>query len=324
MMRSIRSEGARGSRLHGILGALLVAFLLAGCGGDDRVGSAPADDAAIEEAAPDQGQSPQDAPAADREVITTATARVEVRGVGEAIDDVVTQVEGSGGRVESRWEQVDDDGRLGTAALTLRVPAEELAQILGGLDELGVVEELSQQAEDVTGVAQDLDARIEALGTSVDRLVEIMEQAETSEELLEAESTLSERQGELESMLAQRDALSDQVEMSTLDLELVDGRATAVRADGFLGGLQSGWNGLVTAADGVLVLAGLLVPWIPVLVIMAFVGGWSLRRARSRRDARSQVRGDARADGAEPGGGLSDQTDAREAHAPVGDPGRSS
>ncbi|MGQ7786681.1 DUF4349 domain-containing protein [Nesterenkonia sp. PF2B19] len=296
-----RARGAGGAVLRGLqaVAALVVAvLLLTGCGAGDgeadgaEGGEWAVDHEAAEDFAPEapgQERTRPDADAEDREVVTTASAEVEVRDVAEAVTSVVEQVEGYGGHVEARRESTDDDGRLSLATLTLRVPAEDLAELLDDLEGLGDVHDLSQRAQDVTGTARDLDARIEALEISVDRLLEIMEQAETSEELLAAETTLSDRQTELESLVSQRDALADQVEMSTLRLELIDGRVAAVRADGFVGGLQSGWNGLLRTADGVLVVAGVLVPWIPVLVVAGVGVGWLVRRDRRRRELRRQA-----------------------------------
>ncbi|WP_322477947.1 DUF4349 domain-containing protein [Nesterenkonia sp. HG001] len=292
-------------RLRWIAGAMLAALLLAGCAdggdehgmvdhesGDHESGDHEAGDRAGVEgaapAAPGENGPPADVDVEGREVVTTASALVEVREVREAVDDVIAQVEGQGGHVESRREQVDDDGRLGSATLTLRIPAQHLWQVLEDLAELGDVQDLSERAQDVTGTARDLDARIEALETSVERLLEIMEQATTSEDLLQAESSLSERQASLEALVAQRQGLSDQVEMSTLQLEFLDGRAAVVRAEGFLGGLQSGWAGLVAAADGVLVVIGAMLPWLPVLIIVAVVVRWLVRRRRARRRSRAQ------------------------------------
>ncbi|GAB3191236.1 hypothetical protein GCM10027061_18440 [Nesterenkonia suensis] len=307
-----RSGGAVLRGLRWGLALVVVILLLVGCGvGDgeaDREGVADHD--AVEEFAPEapgQERTPPGTGAEDRDVVTTASAVVEVRDVGAAVADVVEQVEAYGGYVEARRESAEDDGRLSLARLTLRVPAEHLSELLDDLDDVGSIHDLSQRAQDVTGTARDLDARIEALETSVERLLEIMDQAAGSEELLAAETALSERQAELESLSSQRGVLTDQVEMSMLELELLDGRVASVRADGFFGGLQSGWNGLLRAADGVLVLVGVLLPWVPALVVAGFGGVWLARRAGRRRGLRRSVRAQ--------GLGVAPQEEAGEGHA---------
>src|SRR5699024_9813240 len=103
---------------------------------------------------------------------------------------------------------------------TLRVPADELEQLMKDIEGSGEVVERSQNAEDVTDAVRDLDARISALEVSTERLEDIMGEADSAADLLEAEKALSERQGELESLVAQRDDLEDQVSMSTLEVEL--------------------------------------------------------------------------------------------------------
>ena len=120
---------------------------------------------------------------------------------------------------------------------------------------------------------------------SVDRLLEIMEEADSAEDLLAVETTLSERQADLEALTAQREALSDQVALSTLHLQLVGEAPREVEADGFLGGLQTGWNGLVSTLNALLVTAGALLPWLLVLLPPAALLLWALRRRRRRRSA---------------------------------------
>lgn len=276
--------------------------VLASCGtaqdGANDAG-APAGDMAVEQEAADLDQADYDAAdspemaeqgpeGADRQVITSAYAAVEVDDTGEAVAELVSRTTGYGGHVEDRRESTDDDGAPTFASLTLRVPAEHLPEMLDELDELGEVSELSESARDVTGAVRDLDARIEALETSVDRLLEIMAEAESAEDLLQVETTLSERQADLEALQAERNALGDQVEMSTLQVELSTEPLTEVEADGFLGGLQSGWNALVMAVNAVLVAAGALLPWllvlaVPLIVIALVVRG--VRRGRSKRRA---------------------------------------
>lgn len=192
---------------------------------------------------------------------------------------------GYGGYVEDRSERTDTDGNHTRASLTLRLPAENLPEMLEQLEELGEVNEITESAQDVTGTVRDLDARIGALETSVDRLLEIMAEADTAEDLLRVEQDLSERQASLESLQAERNALGDQVAMSTLQVELSTEPITEVDADGFLGGLQSGWNGLVSVTNALLIGLGTIVPWLPVIVVPV-LAIWLLVRWGRRRTQR--------------------------------------
>ena len=193
-------------------------------------------------------------------------------------------VTGLGGRVDDRhtWAGDDAEETPPRASITLRVPSEDLTTVIEDLAELGDVLEVSQSSEDVTQQVVDIDARIEALRTSTDRLREIMAEASDSADLLEAETALSERQAELESYLSQREALADQVAMSTLTVELQPTVAAEVETSGFAGGLSSGWNALLAFLSTVLVIAGALVPWVAVIGIPVAAVLLVLRRRRRR------------------------------------------
>lgn len=265
-----------------IVALLIGVLLLAGCG------SAADEDQAVggEVPAGQEGESAE-GPTEDQAIITTARAAMEVSDAADAVDEVVSQVESYDGVVEGRRESAGDDGGAGDAALTLRVPAESLGDLLDGLDEVGEVVERTETSRDVTGAAEDLDARIGASETSVERLLEIMEEAETSEDLLEAETTLSERQSELEALQAERSALDDRIEMSTLELEISGEPLGGVEAGGFLGGLESGWRGLTAGANWLLVVAGAMLPTLlvlaPPVALCVLLVRRSLRRRRARR-----------------------------------------
>lgn len=227
----------------------------------------------------------------ERQVITTAYAAVEVDDTSEAVAELLSRTTGYGGYVEDRSERTDTDGNPTRASLTLRLPAENLSELLEQLEVLGDVSELSESAQDVTGTVRDLDARIDALETSVDRLIEIMAEADTAEDLLQVETTLSQRQADLEALQAERSALGDQVAMSTLQVELSTEPITEVEADGFLGGLQSGWNGLVTTANALLVVAGTALPWL-VIALIPGLGLYLVLRRRGIRRRRTKMAAD--------------------------------
>jgi hypothetical protein len=270
--------------------ALAVA-LLVGCSGPSGAESASNDSgggggaAAPEPAAPgDTGGAP--AVDADRQVVTSATASLAVEDPAEGAQRVSELVESAGGRIDERTEQAasgEDEVDGAYADLVVRVPADALTGVLADLEDLGDVDSVSVSRSDVTTTAVDLDARISALESSVARLQALMDDAATTEDLLDAEKALSERQEQLESLQSQRALLADQVELSTLSVHLRPfGVAPAGGPDGFVDGLGTGWRALVSALGTVVVVVGVLLPWLAVAALVAAAVLVPLRTARRR------------------------------------------
>ncbi|MEO7350122.1 MAG: DUF4349 domain-containing protein [Terrimesophilobacter sp.] len=227
------------------------------------------------------------------QIITTVDLSVTVKKPLTAADDAAKIAERLGGTVSYRTENAAKDGAPGSARLTLRIPSAKVSQALDDLKKLGVALDTSISSIDVTTEVTDLDARITSLETSVDRLLALMSQATSTENLLAVESALSQRQAELESLKAQQRYLKDQVQLSTVNLSLVSEEDTpATEPDTFWTGLVSGWNGFVGFWAGVLVALGVLVPWlITAGLITLIVTVWVKRSRRRRAEARSAAAG---------------------------------
>lgn len=284
------------TRLGGALcGVLVAGALLAGCSASE--GDMSMDDAAPAVEAGAGGAAPAAAGGADdgakdgavsqddrRMVVQTGSVYVEAQDPIAAAQALTAFVDRSGGRVESRSESAASADETATAVLTVRVPADAVSAAIDELRELGEVTGVDLRAEDVTGTAQDLDARIHALEVSVERMETLMTSAGTTKDLLEAESALSERQAELESLQSQRARLADQVALSTIEV-VVSGPGTlpvqTQEEDGtFLTGLASGWEALVTTIGVVMVVLGAVLPW---LALAGVVAGIVLAVRRRRR-----------------------------------------
>jgi hypothetical protein len=221
--------------------------------------------------------------AAEREIITTGSVTVVADDPAVAADAVADLAESAGGRVESRRQSEPEGDARASAELTIRVPSTQTTATVDALDQVGEVRDLSIEAVDVTGTARDLDARVDALTTSVERLRTLMGDAATTADLLAAEQELTTRQAELESLQSQRAALTDQVSMSTLHVTLVQvAPAEQLAPGGFLGGLQNGWNALLATLNGLVVVLGALLPWLVVAGALLLVARWVLRRFRRR------------------------------------------
>lgn len=222
----------------------------------------------------------------DRELITTGSATLAAEDPFAAAEQITGLVEEAGGRVEARDERAGTDDEPGSASMTLRIPADRVSATLDALDKLGDVRDRHVETVDVTGTAQDLDARIEALRTSTDRLRELMAEADRTADLIEIEAELSTRQAELDSRVSERNRLSDEVAMSTLQVEIVAEGTPAAQAKpgGFVGGLTAGWSALVSTFNVVVLVLGAIIPWLALggVVLLVVVGvRRQLAKARS-------------------------------------------
>ncbi len=227
--------------------------------------------------APPPPQAPQDS-TSKRDIVTTGSLQLVVAEPPAAADRLVSAVTDAGGRVDSRSERSGSTSP--TVDLVLRIPADKLDGVLADAEKLGSVESMSIGRADVTSQRVDLDARIEALKTSVNRLRELMGRAGSVADLLEAESSLTQRQAELDSLRAQRATLGDQVSYATINVHLSSTPTVAHR--GFLGALEHGWRSLLSAVHGVVSVVGFLIPWAPVLAALALVVVVVRRRAARR------------------------------------------
>jgi hypothetical protein len=218
-----------------------------------------------------------------RQVIKSGSMSITVSHPVDAADDATRIVESAGGRIDNRTEHAATDGGKGTASLLVRIPSAKLSPTLDRLKTLGTVEDLTISSDDVTAQAQDLDARISALRTSVTRLQSLMASATSTQDLITIESALSERQGNLESMESQQRQLKDQIDLSSITLSFSAVPKPHSELPGnFLDGFVVGWNSIVAFFAGLLVVVGVLLPWLVIAAAIAF-GVLALVRVRRRQ-----------------------------------------
>ena len=230
---------------------------------------------------------------ADRSIVVTGTVTVTAQKPLDAADKAVSIVEAAGGRVDGRTENAPTDRDQGSATLVLRIPADKLTPTLDALKKLGRADQVSINATDVTTQTQDLGARIDALRASITRLLELESKATDTTNLIAIETAISDRQGELESLEAQQRGLTDQISMSTITLDLrSDAAAPPVKPADFWSGLGTGWSAFVAFWAGLLVVFGVLLPWLLFLGVAAVVTVLIVRLVR-RRNARRAAAGAA-------------------------------
>lgn len=279
-----------------VVAALLVAAALAGCtasgaasGGcgssgvefQSGSGRMSADSATDTSAA---SKADQKVPA-DRSIVTTGSLRLVTDRPIRAAQRITELVLDADGRV-ARSDQ--DPGDRASASLQLRIPAAAFQRVLGAIEQQGDVRDVSIRATDVTAKVTDYGVRIANLRTSITRLQELLGKATSSTALVQIEGALTDRQGNLEQLLAEQRALADEVAFSTLSVSIVvPAAAPNTGPSDFLAGLVSGTRALVETVAAITVGLGVALPWLVVLGALGTAGAVVTRTVRRRARASS-------------------------------------
>lgn len=212
------------------------------------------------------------------QVVVTGSATLSTSDPGGSMTQLGDAVASLGGTTAQT--AVSGQGSSQSAWATYRIPAASYQDVLDSLTTYGRVSDLSTSTEDVGAQVADVEARIDALQTSVTTLTDLMEKATSTADLLEAESQLTTRQAELDSLEAQRAWLSDQVSMSTLTVSFT---SEPVRGEASGSVWRQSWDTFVSGMEGLLVALIWVAPWLLLAVPLVALLWWVAARRRARR-----------------------------------------
>jgi hypothetical protein len=236
--------------------------------------------------------SAQYVPAGGRQLIYTAQLTVRAASVSAAISHATSIVSAAGGYVS---EENASSGQAkpdqATATVTFKVPVAGYAATLAALSGggLGTQLSLSQQAQDVTQQVADVSSRVASDQAAIAQLRALLKHAGDVSSLLSVQNQIDSQESDLESMLAQQNALNHETAYATVTLTLVGPKAPAkppaksAPPPGLAGGLAGGWHALRLTVSWLLTVVGAVAPF---AVPVALVGGliwWGRRRLAQRR-----------------------------------------
>ncbi len=230
----------------------------------------------------------------DLRVKEIGAAAAAVRGIAVGLQaQVVSEQIGRGGPGDPQPLSKDgapstDIGGLGDlggfGTLTLSVPADKLDTALDQLSkQVGTVLRRNTSSQDVTAQYVDTESRLKTMRASVERVRALMAQAKDIGQVVALESEMSRRQADLESLESQLAALKTNVERSMLAVSLSTPGNEPTTDNGFLAGLQSGWNAFATSAAELFKGIGAVLPF---AIFFALIGSplamWWRRRVANR------------------------------------------
>lgn len=231
-----------------------------------------------------------------RKLIKNVNLSVETETFEELLATITEKTESFSGYIEESYTYNGSNyyGR-GTrnASMTVRIPAQQLDAFLSSVSEVSNVISRNDSVSDVTLQYVDMESHKKALTAEQDRLLELLEQAESVEDIITIESRLSDVRYQIESMESQLRTLQNQVSYSTvyLDIQEVEKltpveeqtRGEMIR-EGFVDSLYGVGNGLLDFGTAVIIDLPYLVVWAAVILLVILI----IRLLRKRRKNKKQ------------------------------------
>ncbi|MGB4849524.1 MAG: DUF4349 domain-containing protein [Saprospiraceae bacterium] len=180
-------------------------------------------------------------------------------------------------------EQLDNTDYQVSYHIQIRVPADQLDGLIADLEALkGTVTFKSVNARDVTEEYIDLETRLTNKKAYLDQYRQLLKTAKTIEDILSVREQIRVLEEEIESAEGRLKYLTNQVDMSTLDLTLLQQKDFVYKPEHkvnflerFKESISSGWYGFVNFIISIFVL------W-PFAIILAIIF-WLWKRSRKRK-----------------------------------------
>ena len=207
--------------------------------------------------------------------IYTATLQLETTGFDEAVSALTELVDGSGGWVSSSSVS-NQSSSYRYADLTVRVPVEKYRDFLTQAGELCHLLYTQEYVDDVTEAYYDTAGRLETQQIKLERLQNLLAQAEKMEDIITIESAISETEQMIDSLSGTLQHYDSQVDYATVNISLQEvGKLSNVEEPtATLGGrlataFTSGCRSFLTAAEDLLV--ALVYGWVWLVILAAAV-----------------------------------------------------
>ena len=219
----------------------------------------------------------------ERKLIRTVEMNVETENYDELMENLEKQIQELGGYIQekSAYHGSYYGSSRRNADITARIPSEKLELFTKRIGEIGNVTHESESVEDVTLKYVDLDSHKKMLQAEQARLLELLENAQTMEDIIALESRLSEVRYQIESMESQLRTYDNLVDYSTVHLYINEVERYTPQQEkstwdriktGFTENVYNVTNGIKNFVIEFIIAIPLIAVWIVIIALAAFVG----------------------------------------------------
>lgn len=226
-------------------------------------------------------------------LVYTGSLSIETLDYGETMKNIRAYIKQYGGIIEyeeeydndSTWYYSESARRRATknSHLTLRIPTENFETFLTSMEGTGKIRSRSTNVENITRAYNNTASRIESLETQHQRLLEMMEEATTVEDMIIIEERLSEVERELKTYQNDLNRMDTDVKYSTIHLSVQEVMEYTPEPNGFptanfLKRIQEtwtyAWENFVYFLQQLVLLAIRLLPFVLLIAPIIYLYRW--------------------------------------------------
>jgi Domain of unknown function (DUF4349) len=222
----------------------------------------------------------------------TVSIAVENTYVAEkGIEAIVAQMAPDGAFVVSTNESPAGYGDSPYINMAIRVPAAHFNEAIDAIAKMaakGTTPTLSKTGEDVTDQYVDVKARLDSLEAARARLQQIMSEAQNTNDLLQAEQQLTQREADIESLKGRMQYLEQSAALSSITITLQPYQLAQPVDTNWRPGetLRRAVDNLLNSArnfgDFLIIFVVSVLPWLLVMALIVY-GVYRFIRAQMRR-----------------------------------------
>lgn len=227
----------------------------------------------------------------ERKLIKNVSLDMETQEYDTLMNTIQARIKDFGGYVEAlnAYNGSIQYESLRSASITARIPVDKLDEFIKVVGEVSNITNRSESVQDVTLQYVDMESHKKMLLEEQQRLMELLETAETMEDIIALESKLADVRYQIESMETQIRTYDNMVDYSTVYLNINEVELYTPEqeagiweriADGFVKNVYAVWNGV----KNFFVLVLVSIPYL-IVIGLVFLLLWFLLKAmaKSRR-----------------------------------------
>lgn len=230
---------------------------------------------------------------AERKIISRISYSIETKKYTDSINTLQKLID-STKSIVSRSDQSGDEAE-GTAYsnFTLRVPTDQVKVFEEGIGDLGNLLSTFTETEDVTGEYFDTEARLTVLNAQEKRVLELLDKAETIEEILQIENELTRIRTEIEQYTTTVKRLDSLTKYATITLSLSQTKDYTVKDETLWGKFvqlcKDSVNGFINTLGSLGSAIMMLLPYVLIITIVVVIIVRMVKKKKAKKAAEKQA-----------------------------------